>query len=447
VAIFASVDIRTGVSALTDVQVSVETGAGLERRLRIQVPAGRIEEEVELRLRNAGRTVNLKGFRRGKVPVQVIRQRFGEQIRQEVLQDMVQSSYSEAIARENLRPAGNPRIEAESPKLGEDFSYTAVLEVYPEFQVAGLDAMKIERPEVTVTETDIDRTVERLQRQRGSWKGVDRPSAEGDKVVIDFEGRLDGEIIEGGKAEKLDVVIGEGRMLRDFETNLAGIGPGGSKRFTVRFPADYHDQKLRDQDVVFEVSVREVAMREAPEVDGEFIKGYGVTSGDLAEFRSLVRENLQREAASRAQADMRRQIMECLLAANPVELPSVMVGREAASLQSEGMRNMGIRDVKDAPPLEAYRDVAERRVRLGLIIGALIREHDLKIEQARVDKRLEDLCQAYERPDEVKGLYLQNPTLMGQIENSVMEEQTMAWLIDRADVKPKTVALAELMGA
>lgn len=432
---------------MTDVQVSVETGAGLERRLRIQVPAGRIEQEVALRLRNAGRTVNLKGFRRGKVPVQVIRQRFGEQIRQEVLQDMVQSSYSEAIAREGLRPAGNPRIEAESPGSGEDFSYTAVLEVYPEFQVAGLDAMKIDRPEVTVTESDIDRTVERLQRQRGSWTAVERPAAEGDKVVIDFEGRLGGEIIEGGKAEKLDVVLGEGRMLRDFETGLAGIEPGKGKRFNVRFPADYHDQKLREQDVVFDVTVREVAMRELPDVDAEFVKGYGVASGEPAEFRNLVRENLEREAAARAQADMRRQIMEHLLVANPVELPSVMVDREAASLQSEGMRNMGIRDAKDAPPVEAYREVAQRRVRLGLIIGALIREHDLKIDQGRVDKRLEELCQSYERPDEVKGLYLQNPTLMGQIENSVMEEQTMAWLIDRAEVKPKTVALAELMGA
>ena len=234
---------------MTDVQVSLETGAGLERRMRVQVPAGRIEQEVEARLKTAGRTAKLKGFRPGKIPVHVIRQRFGPQIRQEVLRDVVQSSYSEAIARENLRPAGSPRIEADSAESGQDFSYTAVFEVYPDFRVDGLDGLIIEKPETQIGDADVDRTIERLRRQKGTWKPVERESARGDRVVVDFNGAMNGEPIEGGKAEKLGIVIGDGRMLVDFETSLVGIMAGGKKSFAIRFPKDYHDEKLRDKDV------------------------------------------------------------------------------------------------------------------------------------------------------------------------------------------------------
>ena len=432
---------------MTDVQISLEAGAGLERRMRVQVPAGRIEEEVEARLKTAGRSAKLKGFRPGKVPVHVVRQRFGPQIRQEVLQDVVQSSYSEAIAREKLRPAGSPRIEADSPVFGQDFSYTAVFEVYPEFRVDGLDRLTIEKAETQISDADVDHTVERLRRQKGTWKTVERESARGDRVIVDFNGVLKGEPIEGGKAEKLGIVIGDGRMLADFEANLAGIAAGGTGTFTIRFPKDYHDEKLRDENVIFDVRVHEVFEMDLPPVAEEFIKGFGVASADPAEFRRLIRENLEREAAAKVQAEMRRQIMEHLLATNPVQLPSVMVAREAAGLQAEAMRNLGIKDVKDAPAVSSYEDVAQRRVRLGLIMGALIREHELKVDPAQVDKKLDDVCRPYDRPDEVKSLYMQNPDLMVQVENSVVEEQAMTWLVSRSQLRLKTVAFAELMGA
>ena len=231
---------------------------------------------------------------------------------------------------------------------------------------------------------------------------------------------LKGEPIEGGKAENLGIVIGDGRMLADFEANLAGIAAGGTSAFTIRFPRDYHDEKLaRPGRRIRQCSVREVYELDMPPVDEEFIKGFGVASGDPAEFRRLIRENLEREAAAKVQAEMHRQMLEHLLATNPVELPSVMVAREAAGLQAEAMRNLGIKDVKDAPSVSSYEDVAQRRVRLGLIIGALIREHGLKVDPAQVDKKLDDVCRPYDRPDEVKGLYLQNPDLMVQVENSV----------------------------
>jgi trigger factor len=433
-------------SVLAEVQVSLEAGTGLERRMRVQVPAGRIEEEVEARLKTAGRTAKLKGFRPGKVPAHVIRQRFEPQIRQEVLQDLVQASYSEAIVREKLHPAGSPRIEADAPQLGQDFSYTATFEVYPEFGVKGLDDLVVDKPEPGLADQDVDRTIERLRRQKGAWVAAERPAATGDRVIVDFDGTLGGEPIEGGKADKIAIVIGDGRMLADFESNLTGIAAGGSKTFSVRFPADYQDAKLRDADVIFEVKLHEVAALELPAVDADFVKGYGVASGDPAEFRRLVRENLEREAAAKVQAEVRRQLMEHLLARNPVEVPAVMVAREAAGLQAEGMRNLGLKDAKDAPPLGAYEEVARRRVRLGLIMGALIREHDLRIDPAAVDRKLDELCRPYEQPEEVRKLYLQNSQLMAQVENSVMEEQVMAWLLERAQLRPKAVAFAELMG-
>lgn len=425
----------------------MEAATGLERRVRVQVPAARVELEVETRLKAAGTTVRLKGFRPGKVPAAVIRQRFGPQIRSEVVQDAVQSGYSEAIERENLRPAVAPRIEMAQQEPGLDLVFTAVFEVYPEFEVAGVDTLAIDRPDVTVSDADIDQTIERLRVQRSTWVPVDRAAADGDRVVVDFEGSRDGVPLEGAKAAKLGIILGEARMVPGFEGHLAGLRAGSDRTFTVRFPDDYYEASLRGADVDFAVHVHEVTERVLPVLDAEFIRGFDVPAEDPTEFRRLVRENLEREAAAKVQAEMRRQVMESLLAANPVEVPAGLVEREAASLQTEAMRKLGIKDVAQAEPVSAYEDVARRRVRLGLVLGAVIQQQGLKIDPVRVDQKLDELCRPYERPDEVRQLYLQNPTLMGQIENSIMEEQVMTLLTERARVTPRPVAFAELMGA
>jgi trigger factor len=414
--------------------------------MRVQVPAGRIEQEVEARLKSAGRTARLKGFRPGKVPAEVIRQRFGPQIRQEVLHDVVQSSYSEAIAQEKLRPAGLPRIEANPPASGQDFSYIAVFEVYPEFRVVGLDRLTIERPETPIADADIDRTQDQLRRQKGGWKSVERSAERGDRVIVDFKGTVKGEPVPGGTAEKFAIVIGDGRMLADFESNLIGLAAGGTRTFTIRFPSDYHDEKLRSESVTFDIHVCEVAAPDLPVLDEAFIKAFGVASGDLGEFRRLIRENLEREVTAKVRAETRRQLLEQLLAANRVDLPAVLVAREAAGLQAEAMKNLGIKDVKDAPALAAYEEIAQRRVRLGLIMNSLIREHDLKVDPAEVAKKLDEICRVYERPDDVKSLYRQNPELMAQVESSVMEEQVMTWLASRSQVTNKVVPFSELLG-
>lgn len=429
---------------MTDVQVSLEKGSGLERRLRVQVPAEHVEQQVEARLKSAGQTVRLKGFRPGKVPDGVVRQRFGAQIRQEVIQDVVQSSYSEAIAREKLRPVGSPRIESEPEVAGQGLAYTAIFEVYPEFKVVGIDSLAVDKPETTITDADIDLTIERLRRQRAQWQPVNRAAASGDRVVVDFNGTLKGEPIEGGKAERYGIVVGEGRMLPDFEANLVGLAAGADKRFDVAFAADYHEEKLRGQKVSFDVHVHEVAAQELPAVDAEFIRGFDIASGDLAEFRRLVRENLEREAAAKIQAELRRQVIEHLLAANPVEVPAAMVSREAANLQSEAMRGMGAAQGQAAAG--AYDEVARRRVRVGLILGEVIRDQGLVTDQARVEQKLDEICRSYDRPDEVRKLYLQNPDLMAQIESSVIEEQVMTWLMERARVATRSVSFGQLMG-
>ncbi|GMW06709.1 MAG: trigger factor [Gammaproteobacteria bacterium] len=430
---------------MSEVRVSLESGAGLERRLRVQIPAERIEREFEARIRDAGRSADLRGFRRGKAPDRLIRSRFGDRIRQEVLQDVVQSSFSEAIVQEKLRPAGGPAIEAGPLQDGQDYSFTAVFEVYPDFTVGGLERLSVQKPDVPVHETDVDNMLERLRQQRCRWNETQRPAAVGDRLTIDFEGRLDGEPLEGARAEQLEVVIGSGRMLPDFETALIGMTPGASKSFPVRFPNDYHEEKLRDATVVFEASASIVAEPELPDLDDRFARECGAASGDISELRRLIRESLEREVASRVHAEVRRQIMEHLLAENPVELPMVLVREEAADLQSEAARRLGAGGGEGSPPLDAYFGVAERRVRLGLIMGALIREHGLKVEQVMVDNRLDELCRHYDRPDEVRTLYRQNPRLMSGIENSVMEEQAMTWLVERAQVTPKGVTLAELL--
>ncbi len=431
---------------MADLQISLETGSGLERRLRVAIPASRVEQEVETRLKSTSATARLKGFRPGKVPSHVIEQRFGPQIRQEVVHDLIQSTCAEAVQKERLRPVGTPRIEMGSSQPGQDVSYTATFEVFPEFRVAGVDALRIERPETSVTETDIDQTIERLRAHRADWLTVNRPAAQGDRVLIDFTGTRYGQAVNGGTGVRVPVVIGEGRMAAGFEPNLVGMAAGTTKTFTVTYPADYADSSLRAADVRFEVRLHEVAERKLPAVNAEFIRGFEVESGDMAEFRRLVRENLEREVAAKVHAELRRQVIDGLLSANPVEVPAALVGREADGLRAEAMKNMGVTDPNEAPPLSSFEDAARQRARVGLILGALIQEQGLKVDPARVDEKLGELCESYDRPEDVRNMYLQSPELMAEIENRVLEEQVMAWLIGKAKVQARTTSFAELMG-
>lgn len=434
---------------MTDMKVSVEASAGLERRMTVQIPAERIEKEVDSRLLRVGRNAKLKGFRPGKVPRRVIRERYGGQVRQEVLQDMIQSSYSSAIQQENLRPAALPTIEPGAAAEGGDFSFTAVFEVYPDIEVAGLDRLTVEKPLTEVTDADVDDMFQTLRKQRADWLSVERKAAAGDRITVDFEGTLKGQPFEGGSGQDVPIVLGEGRMLADFEKNLTGLVGGEEKSFKIKFPKDYPAADLAGQKVVFAVTVKEVAEQQLPALDAEFVKGFGIDSGDLEAFRADVRANMEREAEARNRAEVKRQVIEQLLEANPIELPSALVEQEAASLRSESLRNMGITDDNDpnAPSVDGFRDAAERRVRLGLLVAAVIQDNGLEVDRDLVKARVDEICAPYDQPDEIRKIYFQNPQLMAQVENVVMEEQVIAWLVDQATVSTRKVGFGELMEA
>lgn len=434
---------------MTDMKVSVEASAGLERRMTVQIPAERIEKEVDSRLLRVGRNAKLKGFRPGKVPRRVIRERYGGQVRQEVLQDMIQSSYSSAIQQENLRPAALPTIEPGGAAEGGDFSFTAVFEVYPDVEIEGLDQLTVEKALTKVTDADVDDMLQTLRKQRADWLPVERKAADGDRVTVDFEGTLKGQPFEGGGGQDVPIVLGEGRMLADFEKNLTGLVAGDEKSFKMKFPKDYPSADLAGQKAVFAVTVKEVAEQQLPALDGDFVKGFGIDSGDLEAFRADVRANMEREAEARNRAEVKRQVIEQLLEANPIEIPATLVGQEASSLRSESLRNMGITDDNDpnAPPVDGFRDAAERRVRLGLLVAAVIQENDLQVDRDVVKARVDEICAPYEKPDEIRKIYFQNPQLMAQVENVVMEEQVIAWLVDRATLSTRDVSFGELMEA
>lgn len=435
-------------TAMTELEVSLETGQRLERRLQVRVPAQRIEREVQVRLRSVSRTANIKGYRPGKVPETVIRQRFGDQIRREVVHEVVQSTYNEALSRQQLRPASEPQIDAapNSGSNGDDLVYTASFEVFPEFTVQGLETFRASRPEPAFDDADIDFITENLRRQRAHWHTADRAARMGDRVTVDFQGRMNGAPIEGGTGEQVPIVLGTGRMIADFEAQLVGVKAGDKRDIKVKFPANYPNAALAGQSADFSIQVGEVAEEHLPEVDEEFIRSFGVESGAAEDFAEDIRKNMASEFAARARAEIKRQLLELLLQANPIDIPVALVEQEATSLQADAMRNLGVSEVSAAPSLESFRETAERRVRLGLLIGALIREQKLVVDREKVRERIEQLSGSYEKPDEIRKLYYQTAQLLTQVENSVLEEQVIDWLAAKATVESKPMAFRSLAG-
>jgi trigger factor len=431
----------------SEVQVAVESAQGLKRRIRVSVPAQRIESEVASRLRSVARTANIKGYRPGKVPEKVVRQRFSEQVREEVMQDFVRSSYSEAVSREKLRPVGDAQIETipDAGEKGGDLSFTASFEIFPEFQLQGIDALSISRPEPQFDDADVQFIIDNLRRQRRNWNAVEREARDGDRVTLDFEGHLDGQPIEGGAGDQVSVIIGAGRLVPDFERQLAGVRAGEQKTIQVEFPADYPNKTLAGRKGDFELRIGEVAEEQLPEVDDEFVRSFGVDSGERAEFEQDIRKNMAQEFESRARAEVKKQLLEMLLTHNPIDVPEVLVAEAAASLQADAARNLGLPDKQGAPDVENYLPAAERRVRLSLLLGAIIMEQSMVANRERVAERIDSLVSNYDKPDEVRKIYYQNAGLLGQVEDMVLEEQVIEWLVGRATVTPKPTSFQALV--
>lgn len=418
-------------------QVSVEASKGLERTMKIAVPAQEIESQVASRLAEVARTAKLKGFRPGKIPRKVVEKRYGGQVRQEVLSEVLQRSYAQALQQEKLTPAGGPRIQTDEVEVGKDFRFTATFEVFPEVRLAKTDGLAIERAEVEITDGDVDDMLVRLRQQRATWVAVTRESAEGDQVTVDFVGRVDGETFAGGEGKQVPVVLGQGSMLEDFEKGLYGVTAGAEVTVAVNFPADYRNEALAGKQAEFSVSVDEVAERTLPDLDEAFAREFGIEDGDLVQLRTEVRENMQRELDDRIRATLKTQVLDRLVDANPVELPQALIDQEVSALQQEAMRRMGVEDPAKAPAPEVFRDNAIRRVHVGLLINELISSQNIQLDAARVTAHIEDLAANYDQPEEIIKVYQSQPRLRSQVEMVVLEEQVTEWLVERGEVTAK----------
>jgi trigger factor len=427
-------------------QFTMTTTNGLERRIEVAIPHTRVAGEVERRLRDLSRTASIKGFRPGKVPFAVIKQQYGAQAHGDTVSELIRESYSEALTKENLRPAGGPRIEPIAVEPGSDLKFAAVFEVLPEVSIKPVEELAFERPLAEVTEADIDAMLESMRRQRVTYTPVERASQKGDRVVADFLGRVDGVPFAGGEGKDTNFVLGSGRAIADFEAALTGMSAGESKTAPVKFPDAYGAPELAGKQAEFDLTVKAVEEEVLPPIDDALAAAFGLQEGGVASLRVEVRQSMEREVAEAVRTRLRAQVFDALAKANPLELPRALVDEQVQELQVDMMRRMGAKDASQAPPREPFEEPARRRVALGLLIGELVRRENMKVDRDRVHARLNELAAAYPNADEVRRTYLQSQDAMRQIETSVLEDQTVDWVVQRARVTDRPISFAELTG-
>jgi trigger factor len=426
-------------------QVSVESIGKLERRMQVQVPAERVAAEIAARLKTISRTARLNGFRPGKAPLKVIRQQFGSQVHREVIGELLQSSYAEAVTQNQLTPAGNPRIEPQSMDEGQDLRYVATFEVFPEVALQPIESLEVDRLTAEVTESDIDAMIERLRKQQMKYAAVTRAAAAGDKATIDFEGAIDGVAFAGGKGENIAIVLGEGRMLPDLEQGLIGATPGEKRDIAVNFPADYRATELAGKTAVFATEIKLVEEPVLPELDEEFCKAFGVTEGGLQKLREDVAANMRRELEQALRNRNKAAVMEKIYTANPTDVPNVLLESQIRDLQVEAMRRAGAKDAAQAPPREPFVEPARRRVTLGLLLNDVIRRENLVVDRTRVNERLDEMVAAYGDAGAMKRAYMQNADAMRQVESLALEDQAVDWILEHAKVHEVKSTFKELM--
>jgi trigger factor len=429
-------------------QTTVENLGKLERRLEMQVPRDQIDREVEQRLKQMARTVRLHGFRPGKVPMKIVAQQFGPQVQSEVIGAAVEKTFGEAVRTQNLRVAGYPRIETKPDAAGTTFAFSATFEVYPEIVLGDITSARVERPTIEVTAAEVDKTLEILRKQRASFEPVERAAAKGDRVTVDFAGILDGVAFEGGTAKDFKFIVGEGRMLADFDSNVDGMAPGASKTFDVAFPKDYDAKHLAGKTASFTVTLHKVEEPKLPALDAEFAKSLGVTSGDLVEMRAQIKDNLDREVKKRVQVKVKDQVMKALLASTPMELPNSLIDMEIESLIEMAKRDLAARGIEtpEVPmPRDLFQEQAKRRVALGLILSEIVVANGLSPKPEQVRAVIDELAQSYEDPSEVVTWYYSDPQRLKEVESSVVEDNVVSWVMERAAVVDAPVAFDDLM--
>ena len=430
-------------------QVTVDSPGRLERRVRVEIPEDRIASEVQSRLQRLCKTARMAGFRPGRVPFSVINRRFGTQVRQEVVGDVVRRSFGEAVAQQNLRPAGTPVIEPLEADPGNGIKYTATFEVIPELELAPFTELELERRVCPIQDADIDTMIQTLRRQHRHWHGAERPAQSGDRVAIDFEGRIDGETFEGGSSQGFHVEIGSKALLPGFEEALIGVSTADERVFDLMFPAEYQNRDLAGKPVTFTVKVRSVEEPHLPEVDDAFFVALGVSEGGEARFREEVKKNLEREGDHALKREFRGRLLEVLANANQVELPKVMVDNEAARLLHElkhQMTRRGLpREQVEALTAEAVMEQARRRVQLALIMNETVKRAGLKVNAAAVRAEVERIASTFEEPSRVVRWYYEDPERLAEIEAACLEDEVVQWVAAQARVVEKNVSFDALM--
>ena len=421
-------------------QVSVENTSALERRMTIGVPAERIETEVNKRLQQTARRAKVPGFRPGKVPMSVIRQRYEASARQEALGDLIQETFYEAVVEQKLNPAGAPAVEPKVFEKGKDLEYVATFEVFPEFEVKGLDGIEIERQDSSVEDADIDKMLDVLRKQGTRYEVVDRAAATDDQVTIDFVGTQDGEAFSGGSAEGTKLVLGSGRMIPGFEDGLVGAKAGEERVLDLTFPEDYQNLDLAGKAAQFKVTVKEVAAPELPELNEAFFKQFGVEETTVEGFRAEVRKNMERELRQALKTKVKNQVMDGLLAANQIDVPAALISNEVDRLRVQAVQQFGGNIQPEQLPAELFSEQAKRRVLLGLIIAEMVKQFELKPDDARVRELIEEMAAAYQEPEQVVKWYYQNEQQLNEVRSVVLEEQVVDTVLKQAKVTDKQVS-------
>jgi trigger factor len=426
-------------------QVSIESSTGLERQLKIGVPADKIEQEVTARLEKATKTVSIKGFRKGKVPLRVVKQHYGKGVRQEVVGEVVNSSFYEAIQQEDLRPVGQPRIDDLKDSEGQDLEYTAIFEVYPEVKLADISKVKISRPSADVNDADVETMIEVLRNQQATFEASDKPSEDGDQLNIDFVGTHKKEEFAGGSAEGQDLVLGSNSMIPGFEDGLVGLSAGEETVLKLKFPKDYHAEELKGKAVQFAVKVNAVSSKQMPELNDEFFKIYGVEEGGEAKFREDVQGNMERELRNAIRTKVKNRVMNQLFDLNKVELPEALVSNEITQLKQQMVQQFGGGQQIDLSmlPDDMFKEKAERRAALGVIVSELVKVEEMTPNEEQVRARVDEIASTYEQPREVVDYYYSKPELLSSVEAVVLEDQVTELVLSKAKVKEEAVSYEE----
>ncbi|ATH78769.1 MAG: trigger factor [Halomonas sp.] len=430
-------------------QVSVETTSQIERRITIQVPAAEIDGAVSARLKETAKNVRLNGFRQGRVPMAVVNQRYGDSVRNEVVGEVMRERYVRAITEEGLNPAGFPQIEPKVNQAGKDLEFVAIMEIYPQVELASIEGTEVERPVVAVNDADVDEMIDTLRKQNAAWEEVDAAAASGDQVTIDFQGFLGDEPFEGGSAEGHALVIGSNSFIPGFEDQLIGAKAGEEKTISVTFPADYQAEHLAGQEATFKVTVHKVSSQKLPEVDAAFIERFGVEGGDESQFRAEIKKNMTREAAQAVDNRVKQQVLDALKKANDIPVPSALVQQETDAMKRQAAQQFGLGEDFDVSqlPNELFADQAKSRVQVGLLLAEVIKSNELDADDAAIKAKVEELAEQYQDPSEVVEYYMGNEQLKTQVKSAILEEKAVEKLLEQTNVKDVEMSYQQALAA